>query len=98
MDALGLHLRSIALMRQSPIGPRGALIVQGLAWHGGEDEVELRTDDERDALLCVIPGDVLRQALPLAGRLAKWYPSADFYIVVGDRFDTELAAARADRE
>lgn len=103
MGALSVHLRIVALMRHSPIRrpgfwSRDPLIARGLAWHGGEEAVELRTDDEESALLCVIPGEVLARALPVMGRLAKWYPDTDFYIVVGDAFDAELELARRDRE
>ena len=97
MDPAEVHFRTIALMRNAPTGPRGASITRGLAWHDGEDEVELRTDDEQGAVLCVIPGEVLARALPVTGRLAEWYPDTDFYIVVGDRFDAALNAARRER-
>jgi hypothetical protein len=83
MNGVALHLRVIALLRDVPLRRRGNLVLQGLAWHDGQ-RLELRSEGD-DKCLCVIPNDLVDQAMPVTGVFRDWYPQADFYIIVGDR-------------
>lgn len=83
MNPIDLHFRVVVLLRDTPTRRRGNLIVQGLAWHDG-DEVEIK-DEDGDSVICAVPLDLIEQAMPVTGAFRKWYPGADYYIVCGDR-------------
>lgn len=78
----------VALLRRTPNLRKGNLIMQGVAWHMGM-RVELFTNDVPGKLICVIPDDLVRIAIPVTGVFRSWYPGADYYIVCGERFQVE---------
>ena len=82
MDGVDIHFRVVALLREDPARRHGNLIMQGVAWHDGE-RVELRTEGD-DRAFCIIPDELVDQAMPVTGRISTWYPDADYYIVCGD--------------
>ena len=78
-----IHFCVVALLRHLPNRQhRDNVLFRGVAWHDGE-KVELRTEDD-DPRVVVLTDEQIESAMPVAGRIAKFLPGTDYYIVCGE--------------